>query len=69
MGAHADILRSLLQQLDRFDFRIRGLTARNDERTALTQKHIGASAAQMTNQRADSPDVPALGKNRAFSRS
>jgi hypothetical protein len=63
MGAHADILRSLLQELDSFDDRVRRLTALNDECVALTQEQIGDSAQIRTR---DHRPEPVVGKNRSF---
>ena len=47
MGAHADILRSLLTELNRFDHKVEALIARQHECVAVTREHVD-SAMQIT---------------------
>lgn len=67
MGAHADILCSLLLELNRFGRQLEALTARNDECITLTREYIGDSAAQIA-KRDYRPDWTVLRKNRSFLR-
>ena len=67
MGAHADILRSLLVELDRFDQQVEAITAGNNERITLTGEYIRDSAAQIA-KRDYRPDWTVLRRNRSFLR-
>ena len=63
MGAHADILRSLLAELNRFDRKVEALIVLQHERVAATRAHV-ESTVQMTRryarQAARSPEKQGL---------
>jgi hypothetical protein len=62
MGAHADILRSLLIEMDRFDRRVGSLIRLNRARIVLSRDWVDACDKQMAEYDSSDPDAPSKSK-------
>ena len=55
MGAHADILRSLIVELERFERSVAVFTRENEHRVVAARIHMDNAAAQLLSRSEDAP--------------